>query len=57
MQGIESHANTPTIVYEAKAHRAKSSGDFIESIDYDLVGIVGSIYSHCILWLFHINPI
>ena len=47
-------ANTPTTVYEAGAHGAKSPGDLVEFIDYDLVGIVGFIYSYCILWFFSI---
>lgn len=37
---------TPTTVYEAGAYAAKSPGDFVESI-----------YSHCITWFLHINPI
>jgi hypothetical protein len=57
VQGIESHRQHTTTAYKARAYGAKSPGDFVESIDYDLVGIIGSIYSYCILWLLNINPI
>ena len=30
-------ANTPTNAYEAKLRGAKSPGDFVEPLDYDLV--------------------
>ena len=41
-------ANTPTIVYEAGVRGAKSLGNLVELIDYDLVGII--VYSLCNLF-------
>ncbi len=49
--------NTPTIVYEAGVRRAKSPRDLVEYIDYDLVGIVDSVYFHCNMWFSVINLI
>jgi hypothetical protein len=40
-------ANTPTIVYEAGVRGTKSSGNLIELIDFDLVGIICFVYSLC----------
>ena len=50
-------ANTPTIFYEAGVRGAKSPGDLVEYIDYDLVGIVNPIYFHCNMWFSIINLI
>jgi hypothetical protein len=50
-------ANTPTIVYETGVRGAKSPGDLVELIDYDLVGIVCFVYFLCNMWFFIINLI
>jgi hypothetical protein len=39
--------NTPTKVYEAGVHGAKSPGDLVESLDYDLIGTICFDYSLC----------
>ena len=49
--------NTPTIVCEAEVRGAKSPGDLVEYIDYDLVGIIELVYFHCIMWFSIINLI
>jgi hypothetical protein len=50
-------ANTPTTVYKAGVRGAKSSGDLVEYIDYDLVGIIEFVYFHCILCFSIMSPI
>jgi hypothetical protein len=50
-------ANTPTIVSEVGVREAKSPGDLVEYIDYDLVGIINFVYFHCIMWFSVINLI
>jgi hypothetical protein len=40
-------AYTPTIVHEAGVRGAKSLGDLVEFIDYDLVDIVCFVYFLC----------
>ncbi len=47
VQGIEFHRQYIHKVYEAGVHGAKSPGDLIELIDYDLVGIICFVYSLC----------
>ena len=49
--------NTPTIVYEARVLGARSPGDLVGNIDYDLVSIVSFDYFLCNLWFSIINPI
>jgi hypothetical protein len=43
-------ANTLTIIYKDEVHGAKSPGDLVGYVDYDLIGIVSSIYFYCNLW-------
>ncbi len=50
-------ANTPTIVYKAGVRGAKSLRDLVEYIDYDIVGIIDSVYFYCNMWFFIINSI
>ena len=47
MRTSNSIANTPTIFYEAGVRGAKSPGDLVKLIDYDLVGIIRFVYSLC----------
>ena len=43
--------HTPTKVYEAGVQGAKSPGDLVESLDYDLVGTICFDYSLCNMFL------